>query len=26
MTLYQERFSEQIEMAETASILAAWPS
>jgi nicotinamidase-related amidase len=26
MTLYQERFSEQIETAETASILAAWPS
>jgi nicotinamidase-related amidase len=24
MTLYQERFSEQIETAETASILAAW--
>jgi nicotinamidase-related amidase len=26
MMLYQERFSEQIETAETASILAAWPS
>ena len=24
MTLYRERFSEQIETAETASILAAW--
>jgi nicotinamidase-related amidase len=26
MTLYSERFSEQIETAETESILAAWPS
>jgi nicotinamidase-related amidase len=26
MTLYQERFSEQIETADTSSILAAWPS
>ena len=25
MTLYRERFSEQIETAETAAILAAWP-
>jgi nicotinamidase-related amidase len=26
MTLYSERFSEQIETAETETILAAWPS
>ena len=25
MTLYSERFSEQIETAETEAILAAWP-
>jgi len=26
MTLYRERFSQQIETVETATILAAWPS
>jgi len=26
MTLYSERFSEQIETADTEAILAAWPS